>query len=189
MRQKLLQVSSALEHANKELKKLVNVDGLTGLSNRRHLDNVMKTEMARSKRSGLSMTVMLCDVDNFKSYNDHYGHLEGDDCLKKIAKALSSVCKRSSDLVARYGGEEFAVILPETKAECAMTVAERLRAAVEDLNIIHEFTDASNYCTISIGVFSKIVTPSDTAEGLLQLADKGLYLSKDSGRNKSSLVE
>jgi len=188
MRQKLLKVSSALESANKELKMLVNVDGLTGLSNRRNLDRVLKQDMARSMRYKQPLTVMLADVDHFKAFNDHYGHLEGDDCLKKIASTLSGVCKRGTDLVARYGGEEFAVILPDTTAENAMMVAEKLRAAVENQNIPHEYSSASSYCSVSIGVYTKIVEKSDTAESLLHKADEGLYQSKQTGRNKASQV-
>jgi len=189
MRQKLLKVSSALEIANKELKMLVNVDGLTGLSNRRNLDRVLKQDMARSMRYKQPLTVMLADVDHFKAFNDHYGHLAGDDCLKKIASALSGVCKRGTDLVARYGGEEFAIILPDTKVENAMMVAEKLRVAVENQNIPHEYSSTSSYCSVSIGVYTKIVEKSDTAESLLHKADEGLYQSKETGRNKASQVE
>jgi len=189
MRQKLLKVSSELEFANKELKLLVNLDGLTGLSNRRNLDRMLKMEMIRSVRYKQPLTVMLADIDYFKAFNDNYGHLEGDECLKKVAQALSSVCKRSTDLVARYGGEEFAVLLPDTTAENAMIEAEKLRAAVESLNIPHEHSSASSYCTVSIGVHTIMVEKSDTPESLLQKADTGLYQAKETGRNKVSYVE
>jgi diguanylate cyclase (GGDEF)-like protein len=189
MRQKLLKVSSELEFANEELKLLVNVDGLTGLANRRNLDRVLKQDMSRSMRNKQPLTVILADIDHFKSFNDNYGHLEGDECLKKVSKALSKVCKRGTDLVARYGGEEFAVLLPDTKPENAMIVAEKLRAAVESLKVIHEHSTASGYCTVSIGVHTKLVEKSDTPESLLQKADAGLYRSKESGRNKISYAE
>lgn len=189
MRQKLLKVSSELERANDELKLLVNMDGLTGLANRRSLDRTIKMDMARSTRYQQPLTIMLADIDHFKAYNDNYGHLQGDDCLKKVAQALSRVCKRGTDLVARYGGEEFAVLLPDTKAENAMLVAESLRAAVEGLHVEHEHSSASDYVTVSIGVFTKMVEKTDTPEGLLKKADEGLYQSKESGRNMASQVE
>ena len=189
MRQKLLKVSNELENANKELKMLVNIDVLTGLSNRRNLDRVLKKDMARSIRYKQPLTVMLADVDYFKAFNDNYGHLKGDDCLKKIASSLSSVCKRGTDLVARYGGEEFAVLLPDTEAVKALRVAENLRAAVENKHISHEYSSVSSYCTVSIGVYTKIVDKSDTPESLLQKADEGLYQAKESGRNKASSIE
>ena len=189
MRQKLLKVSSELEIANDELKLLVNLDGLTGLANRRNLDQVLKQEMARSGRFKHPLTVILADIDFFKPFNDNYGHLEGDECLKKVSAALSSVCRRGTDLVARYGGEEFAILLPDTEACEAIKVAEKLRAAVEDLHISHEHSTASKYCTVSMGVFTKLVEKSDTAEKLLQKADAGLYQSKESGRNRVSLVD
>jgi len=189
MRQKLLRVSSELELANKELKLQVNQDGLTGLANRRNLDRVLKIEMARSVRHGHPLTVMLVDIDYFKAFNDSYGHLEGDECLKKVAQALFGVCKRGTDLVARYGGEEFAVLLPDTTTEEAMLIAEALRAKVESLNIPHEHSSVSSYCTVSIGVYTKVAEKSDRPESLLQKADEGLYQSKKTGRNKISYAE
>lgn len=189
MRQKLITVSGELERVNDELKLLVNIDGLTGLANRRNLDRVLKIDMARSIRYKQPLTVMLADIDHFKAFNDHYGHLEGDECLKKVAGALSAVCKRGTDLVARYGGEEFAVILPDTQAENAMIVAENLRAAVENLKIPNKNSSTSDYCTISIGVYTKITEKGEMAEKLLQKADEGLYQSKESGRNRATQVE
>ena len=189
MRQKLIKVSSELESANEELKLLVNLDGLTGLANRRNLDRVLKVDMTRSSRYSHPLAVLLIDIDYFKPFNDGYGHIEGDEVLKQISRALSSCCKRGTDLVARYGGEEFAVLLPDTKPDNARIMAEKLRQAVEDLKMPHKYSAVSNYCTVSIGVFSKIVERTDTAEELLQRADSGLYQSKEAGRNRVTYVE
>ena len=128
--------------------------------------------------------MLLADVDFFKRFNDKYGHLQGDDCLKQIALALQSVCKRPTDLVARFGGEEFAVILPHTSVENAESMAEKLRAAVEMLNIPHEYSDAASVCTLSLGVYSIIADQDSSAEGMLQKADAALYRAKQQGRNR-----
>ena len=189
MRQKLLKVSKELGLANDELKLLVNVDGLTGIANRRNLDRTLKMDIARSIRYKQFLTVILADIDHFKAYNDHYGHLQGDDCLKKIATAMSSASKRGTDLVARYGGEEFAVLLPDTDADIGMMMAEKLRAAVENLHISHEKSSVSQYCTVSIGVFTKRAEKTDTPESLLKMADSGLYQSKETGRNRITQVD
>lgn len=189
MRQKLLKVSKELAFANEELKLQVNIDGLTGLANRRNLDRVLKMDMKRSIRCQQPLTVILADIDYFKAFNDNYGHLEGDECLKKVSQALVGVCKRGTDLVARYGGEEFVVLLSDTELDNALVAAEQLRRAVEELNITHEHSDTANCCTVSVGVYTKIVEKTDSPEGLLQKADEGLYQSKENGRNKVSYVE
>ena len=184
MRHRLIKVSSELEKVNSELVKQVNVDGLTGLSNRRYMDKFLKVEIARSIRSKQVLTVMLADVDHFKSFNDYYGHLKGDDCLKKISTVLSQTCKRATDMVARYGGEEFAIILPDTPAEAAMMMAEALRSAVMDLQIPHEASATEGVCTISLGVYTSQPQQGTTIEQLLQAADQGLYHAKEAGRNQ-----
>jgi len=186
MRLKLLNVSKELENANAELKKLVNIDGLTGLANRRHLDKYLRVEVGRSMRNKQELSVILCDVDYFKKYNDTYGHLKGDDCLKAVAKALDVACKRTTDLVARYGGEEFAAILPDTDGENASKLADLMRQAVEDLNQAHSESDLGKV-TISMGVYSSIPESKSDSEKFLTMADKALYESKQSGRNKVTL--
>jgi len=182
MRRKLINVSTELEAANAELKKLVNIDGLTGLSNRRYLDKFLRREVARSIRNGEPVSVVLCDVDFFKKYNDSFGHLQGDDCLKSVANALSDGCKRATDLVARYGGEEFGVILPDTGLIDAGKVAERMRMKVESLNIDHPESDLKKV-TISMGVYAVVATHKDQSEEILKKADDALYKAKQSGRN------
>jgi len=188
MRQKLLEVSSELAHANAELKKIVNIDGLTGLANRRYLDKQLREEIARSIRNKHELAVVLCDVDLFKKYNDTYGHLKGDDCLKKVAQAMESACKRTTDLVARYGGEEFLAILPNTSAEDAVLVAEKMRSAVESLNEEHSASSLGKV-TISLGVYSALPKNEDDLEMLLQNADDALYDAKEGGRNRVQLAK
>jgi len=183
MRQKLIGVSSELEQANAELKKLVNIDGLTGLANRRYLDKYLRVEIGRSMRNKHELSVVLCDVDFFKKYNDTYGHLKGDDCLKSVAKAMESTCKRSTDLVARYGGEEFVAILPDTSSENAAILAEQMRQAVESLNEQHSASDLGKV-TISMGVYSALPKSKDESEKMLHKADEALYEAKQGGRNR-----
>jgi len=183
MRRKLLNLSSELEVANSELKKLVNIDGLTGLSNRRYLDKYLRVEVARSIRNKHDLAVILCDVDHFKKYNDTYGHLKGDDCLKVVARALNSVCKRSTDLVARYGGEEFCAVLPDTSLDNAALVAEAMRAKVNALNLEHSASELK-HVTVSMGVFSAVPETKTDAESVLGRADEALYYAKQSGRDQ-----
>jgi len=188
MRGRLLDVSNELESANAELKKLVNIDGLTGLANRRYMDKYLKVEISRSIRSGNPLSVILCDVDFFKKYNDNYGHLKGDDCLKEVATALATACKRTPDLMARYGGEEFAAILPDTSQENAGMVAEGMRLAVQTLNIEHSESPVGQV-TVSIGVFGCIPERKDEADSMLQKADEALYVAKETGRNQVRLFQ
>ena len=186
MRRRLINVSTELEIVNSELKKLANVDGLTGLANRRYLDKYLRVEIARSNRNGHQLSVMLCDVDHFKKYNDSFGHLKGDDCLKAVSKALSSTCKRPTDLVARYGGEEFAVVLPNTSIDEAKRLAQAMCDAVSALKFEHPESE-HKVVTISLGVYSGVPEQSYDAEFMLKKADDALYIAKDTGRNKIHL--
>ena len=188
MRHRLIKVSTELEKANDELKQLANADGLTGLSNRRYMDKFLRVEISRGIRYEQPISIILADVDHFKPFNDNYGHLEGDDCLKKIANALENVCKRQTDLVARYGGEEFAIILPDTKAENAEIMAERLRKAVEDLKIPHAYSSTGAVCTMSLGVFTVVPQKGDKGEAMLAKADAALYQAKQGGRNQFAVT-
>lgn len=183
MRQRLIKVSSDLETANKELKQLVNVDGLTGIANRRFMDQHLSTEYSRSMRYSHTICFVLADVDFFKLYNDHFGHLEGDDCLKKIGQLLNESCQRSTDLAARYGGEEFALVLPDTPLDAAEKIAENCRAAVEALQIPHPQSEVG-VCTLSMGVACSLPGSGDTIENMLQRADEALYRAKAEGRNR-----
>ena len=189
MRHRLIKVSNELEKANHELVHLAHADGLTGLSNRRYMDKFLRVEISRSVRYQQPLTVILADVDHFKAFNDHYGHLEGDDCLKKLAHVLDQTCKRTTDLVARYGGEEFAIILPDTAVENAEMMAERLRKAVQDLNISHAASVTADVCTLSLGVHTCVPEKGASREQLLQKADAALYQSKQQGRNQFTVYQ
>jgi len=186
MRKKLVSVTEELESANIELKKLVNIDGLTGIANRRYLDKYLTVEISRAIRNHHPIAIIMCDVDHFKKFNDENGHLVGDDCLKSIATTLDSVCQRKSDLVARYGGEEFAVVLPNTSVDDAKLVAEAMRKKVEAIEI-NDDSKSKKKITISLGVYSDNPHHTDSIETLLSKADSALYSAKRDGRNKVSL--
>ena len=172
----------------RELETLATTDALTGLANRRRFDEHFGAEVARAARSGEPLSLLLCDVDHFKPYNDRYGHRLGDECLTNIARALEGGVRRPADLAARYGGEEFALVLPSTSEEGATTVAENVRKAVHDLGVVHEENDGRGVVTMSIGVAT--VIGSWTAPEIIDLADRALYEAKRSGRNGSiSLYE
>ena len=160
------------------------MDGLTGISNRRRFDEALAKEWRRVARSRSPLSIIMIDIDFFKNFNDHYGHGAGDDCLKKVARALTGAPKRPGDLVARYGGEEFVALLPETSLSAATAIAERMRQAILDLNISHAYSDAGDRVSISLGVASSTPGPDDEAERLVQAADKHLYLAKQTGRNR-----
>jgi len=159
-------------------------DGMTGLANRRYLDEQIMLEYFRMKRTGEKLSIIMLDVDFFKLYNDAYGHLQGDECLKMVAKVLKTTIKRATDIAARYGGEEFVVLLPDTDEIGAIKVAETIRANVEAMKMEHKDSKISDVVTVSIGVatFDKhsLVAP----ENLVQKADEALYEAKNSGRNK-----
>ena len=152
----LRKLQSELEESNEELQKLSSLDGLTGIANRRRLDEFLQSECLRSARDNNILSLLLIDIDFFKPYNDNYGHLAGDGCLRKVATALSDIVNRPADLVARYGGEEFGVILPNTDTKGASKLAETLCKKIKALAILHEHSEAGKYVTISIGVASKV---------------------------------
>lgn len=171
------------------LERLAILDGLTGIPNRRRFDQVLHYEWERSVRYGHTFSLILMDIDHFKLYNDHYGHAEGDACLRTVAGAISRAMPRTVDLAARYGGEEFACILPETGGEGGKVVANRILEAVRDLKIPHAKSKTADYVTLSIGIAS--VTPSiqEKFVDLVEVADKALYQSKHNGRNQVSCLE
>lgn len=160
-------------------------DGLTGIANRRHFDVAMEKEHRRAKRGGLPLSLLMIDIDNFKAYNDHYGHQKGDQCLIQVAAALAALLKRPADLMARYGGEEFAIILPETDIDQAALMAEALRLRASELGIPHErSTSAVRIVTVSIGIASQPVGQPVEIAALIGAADRALYQAKRSGRNR-----
>lgn len=166
-----------------ELESQTLVDGLTGIANRRRFDLHLEDEFRRAKRSGFPVSLIMIDVDYFKNYNDNYGHQRGDECLVRIANALSSVLNRSRDLMARYGGEEFAAILPDTDSEGALQVAQAMRAKVAALKLEHGYSDVAPHVTVSLGVST--IAPELLAKSgsLIHAADRALYQAKRSMRN------
>lgn len=172
----------------RELEALSYKDGLTGLANRRMLDMVLEREWASARRNMRPISLILLDIDFFKQYNDYYGHLAGDECLKRVAQLLQGA-SRSQDLVARYGGEEFVVVLPETDLAAAAAAAERYRELVLDEMIEHERSGIGLHLTISQGVGTIIPGESDTAADFIAAVDKLLYRSKQGGRNRVTVPD
>ena len=170
--------------AQAALEQLATRDGLTGLANRRCFDNTLRAEWSRALRQKQPLSLLMVDVDNFKAYNDANGHLGGDECLKRVARAVASEM-RANDLVARYGGEEFAVILPNQSLKGAAIVAERIRARVERLELPCSF--APGHVTVSIGAATALAGPDNDASQLVAIADAALYRAKHMGRNRISL--
>jgi diguanylate cyclase (GGDEF)-like protein/PAS domain S-box-containing protein len=173
-----------LEAANQELHRIACVDGLTQVANRRRFDEYLNTEWRRLAREQKPLSLILCDLDYFKRYNDTYGHLAGDLCLQQVAGVLRQALRRPADLVARYGGEEFAMILPNTDVRGAAIVAETVRKGVRALKIPHAKSLASEYVTLSLGVACSIPTPDASPQELIAAADKGLYQAKAEGRDR-----
>lgn len=173
-----------LEAANRKLEDLSNTDALTGLANRRRFDTVWELEWQRALRQGFALAVAMIDVDHFKDYNDHYGHQAGDDCLRRLAQVLAAASQRSGELAARYGGEEFVIVLPAVNAEDAMANAERIRSAVQALNIVNAVDIPAGMLTVSIGVACRVPTAYDSPASLLRAADAALYEAKHQGRNR-----
>lgn len=170
--------------AQAALEQLATRDGLTGLANRRCFDDTLQAEWARALRQVQPLSLLMVDVDNFKAYNDAHGHLGGDECLKRVARAVASEM-RANDLVARYGGEEFAVVLPNQSLKGAAIVAERIRSRVEQLQLPCRF--AAGHVTVSIGAATAIAGPDNHANQLVAIADAALYRAKHLGRNRISL--
>ncbi|TWI55587.1 diguanylate cyclase (GGDEF)-like protein [Pseudomonas duriflava] len=184
---KLLNTQKALEVANRELEQVALYDGLTGLANRRQFDIQLETEFKRALRHGTSLSLILIDIDHFKGYNDSYGHLAGDECLRVISQVIDRCLQRPGDLAARYGGEELVVLLPETEDVDAYAIAEMLRRRVADLNLIHRATPCGKV-SISAGVHGFVpVAKERTPQDLIRYADQALYRAKASGRNRVCL--
>lgn len=160
-------------------------DSLTGLANRRCFDTAISVELCRLQRSGGPLSLIMMDIDHFKQFNDFYGHLAGDNCLKAVGAALKTVMGRASDVIARYGGEEFVLLLPETDQNGAINLAERIKQVVEELDIPHATSETANHLTISLGVATiSPVIELTTSEQVLAMADIALYRAKQSGRNR-----
>jgi diguanylate cyclase (GGDEF)-like protein len=171
------------------LREWVYTDGLTGVHNRRYFDERLEVEWSRAVRSGSALSVVLLDVDYFKRYNDCYGHLAGDECLRRLATALKACVRRPSDLVARYGGEEFVCLLPDTDLNGAMTVAEELSQLLFVQQIPHAESSVASVVTVSLGVCTKPSAMGGSAQALMREADAQLYVAKGRGRHQASGVE
>lgn len=179
--QKLLQLQ-------KQLEELSYQDGLTGVANRRMFDNRLQMEWSNAQRNSLPLSLILLDIDYFKQYNDHYGHVRGDDCLKSVGQALSGAAVRPRDLLARYGGEEFVLLLPETDAQAAAQIAERCRQLIREQNIQHAHSQVAPLLTISLGVGTLVPGPFDQPEAFLERVDSLLYKAKHQGRDQAVLA-
>ncbi|NRA52713.1 MAG: diguanylate cyclase [Gammaproteobacteria bacterium] len=183
----VLQKTFALNEANKNLEKLSRIDGLTNIANRRSLDEYLSNEWERAIRQSRPISFIIIDVDYFKRYNDNYGHVAGDECLKKIAAQLESCVKRSGDLVARYGGEEFAIVLIDTQQ--AEVVANRCCQAVSDLDLTHKHSDVTDNVTVSVGVCTALPLQGTHPNVIVELADQALYTAKKIGRNTVKICD
>lgn len=173
-----------LQKANQQLQQLAILDSLTGVANRRYFDRILNKEWKRLTREQKPLSLLLCDIDYFKDYNDTYGHQAGDRCLSQVAAVLKKATKRAADLVARYGGEEFAVILPDTNAQGALFVANAIRQKLQQLQLFHCKSAVSQYVTLSIGSATKIPNPNQTPSTLIKMADDALYRAKKEGRDR-----
>jgi diguanylate cyclase len=182
--QELSELRLSLEATNQRLRRLVAVDALTGIANRRHFDRVLEREVRRTRRESLPLSLIFLDLDEFKRFNDNYGHGRGDQVLRQAAQTLDETFRRGGDLVARYGGEEFAVVLPGVDARRAALYAERLRRRIWRLAIPYSASPVADRLTISGGVATLLPGSTGTAEELLHAADKALYRAKCLGRNR-----
>ncbi|MGN8273674.1 GGDEF domain-containing protein [Pseudomonas sp. SMN5] len=176
--------TAELKAANQSLEALSRHDALTGLANRRYFDELKEIEFRRAIRHKTPLAVLMCDVDFFKIYNDTYGHIQGDECLKQIAETLRSVFGRSGEVTARIGGEEFVVVLPNVDAEQAYEAAQRVRASLAERELPHSGSQISPFVTLSIGVAELDPDAMDHFDQLLQRADQALYRAKHQGRNR-----
>jgi diguanylate cyclase (GGDEF)-like protein len=172
----------ALEDANDKLEALSYADGLTGIANRRNFDRTLVQEWNRGQRAGTLLALVMLDVDHFKHFNDHYGHLAGDGCLRALARAMLRAARRAGDLLARYGGEEFIVLLPDTNAQDALEAARHIQKEVWSLALPHADTPPG-IVTVSLGVASLVPSTQHIPEELVRQADSALYRAKQSGRN------
>jgi diguanylate cyclase (GGDEF)-like protein len=180
---------ATFQKLKQELQNLATIDSLTQIPNRRRFDEYLKQEWDRLTREQEPLSLVLCDVDFFKHYNDTWGHQAGDSCLRIVAQTISCTAKRASDLVARYGGEEFTVILPKTDRSGAIAIAKTIQQEIENLQIPHPQSEVSKFVTVSVGVASQIPSRNDSVETLIAKADRALYLAKARGRNRVVVEE
>lgn len=178
------QLYRQLAIANQKLQQLATTDGLTGIANRRQFDRVLMLEWRRLAREELPLSLMIFDIDFFKLYNEFYGHLGGDDCLRQVAGAIAIAAKRAGDLAARYGGEEFAVVLPNTSAQGANAVARKICDGIASLKLPHARSPIGPYITLSCGIATAIPSGEESRDTLIRSADSALYQAKTEGKNR-----
>ncbi|EKN68741.1 diguanylate cyclase [Schinkia azotoformans] len=173
-----------LREAQELWQQISTLDGLTGIANRRYFDEKLESEWENSIRNSTSLSLLLIDIDYFKAYNDTYGHLGGDKCLRKVAKTLKETLKKPSDLACRYGGEEFVIILPDTDGEGARGIAENIRMAIEQLKIPHKQSKVSDHVTVCVGYATKKPNSFMRIKDFIYQSDQALYMAKEEGRNR-----
>jgi diguanylate cyclase (GGDEF)-like protein len=182
----LTETRRQLEQRNRDLERLSALDTLTQIANRRRFDAVLRQEWRRAVRDEAPVSLLFCDIDYFKRFNDTYGHQAGDECLVRVAQAMEETLNRPADLVARYGGEEFIALLVDTDADGARMLAERMRARIEELRVENRDSAVGPFLTVSLGVATVVPNPTLRPEDLVDLADRALYAAKASGRNRVS---
>ncbi len=185
----LVEKGLALERANEQLQRLSITDGLTGMANRRLFDQTLRSEWQRCARNQASLSLLMVDIDHFKHYNDHYGHLTGDECLRQVARVLSLCVKRSGELVARYDGEEFAVLLSGAQAPEARRVAQRCLHEVLNARIPHTDSPVAPWLTVSIGVATIVAAPGLSSEMLVDEGLRALAQAKEGGRARLQVAD
>ncbi len=178
-----LETERMLRASRDRAERMSATDGMTGIANRRYFDKRLASEVSRAFRDRTLLSLVICDIDYFKQFNDLYGHQQGDECLKAFARVLQAFCRRGGDLAARIGGEEFALLLPTTDHAAAMNLAEQARAAFDELAVPHEGSRVKGNATASFGVATVMPDALEAGEALLGNADKALYLGKERGRN------
>ncbi|BAU64948.1 hypothetical protein STA3757_23260 [Stanieria sp. NIES-3757] len=183
------QAEAKLKEANQKLQYLANVDGLTQIANRRSFDEYIEQEWLRMSQSKQPLSLILCDVDYFKKYNDYYGHQAGDDCLKKVAHTINNSIRKPGDLAARYGGEEFAIILSNTNLDGALCIAQKIQQDIKKLELVHLVSEVAQYITLSMGIFSTIPIAESSPSSLINKVDLALYQAKKSGRDRYFVYE
>ncbi|MDP4143820.1 MAG: diguanylate cyclase [Bacillota bacterium] len=173
-----------LRETNWKLEKLSSMDGLTGINNRRSFNDHLRFSVNCAQNRNEALSLIMIDIDFFKAFNDNYGHLKGDECLIRVAKAISKAIRINVDFAARYGGEEFIIISPGTSISEALALGEKIRKCVENEHIIHDFSGAAAYVTVSVGVTTTFPSGENKIENIVGYADRALYEAKQSGRNR-----
>ena len=184
LEKKVKEKTFELEKKNTELEQIATVDSLSGIYNRRYFDIILKKEWFRHMRNHTVISLIMCDIDFFKQYNDAYGHQKGDECIQFVAKTIKNVCQRPIDIPVRYGGEEFAIILPQTDVSGALKIAKDVQKKIEYLKVAHESSSVSKYLTLSFGIAAIIPSIGQNYSELIKVADTALYRAKENGRNR-----